>query len=195
MNEQILNDFLARHQASNDRTVAAIERAALIIQQAESEKTPSLIRPTTINLQAGIVPGQIQALQILRKDDHRRQVVFYNQGPGDVLWSNAYFDPASILAQFSDPLHPDLVLPMPNQSVPIGFLVVGATITIIGTDAIWAYNNGVNAIISFTESIFNSPRNVRSPTFPVPGLDGALGAGYELAPGVDGNPVVTKGLR
>jgi hypothetical protein len=194
MNEQILNDFLARHEQSQNRLISQIEAMVLAIQQNESEKTPQIIRPTTLNLTAATT-GQINSQQILRKDASRRQVILFNQGTGDLLWSPNQFDPLSMMSQFSDPAHPTTVLPMPNQAVPIGFLPSGATITIIGTDAIWAYNVATFCVLSMTESIYANPRNPKSPTFPVPGVDGAIGAGYGFAPGVDGNPVVMKGLR
>lgn len=195
MNERILNDFFSKQTGQQERMVKAIEAMALATQQKESEKTPTIVRPTTINLTCGTTAGQINSIQLVRRDPHRKSVAIYNFGSGDLLWACYNFDPATILSQFSDPNHPDVVLPVPNQAVQIGFLPTGGSTSFDGTEAIWGYNVATNCVLTLTETLFTTPHHIRSATFPVPGLDGALGAGYEVAPGVDGNPVVVKGIR
>ena len=128
-------------------------------QSEQAAQTPALAQLITFNLLNPILPSP-QALQVLPKNERRYKVGFANYGPADILISEKYFDPVSILQLFSDPNAPDAILPGYNQAIPIGFLEAGTNVTVNGTVGVWAYSLGStagsnkNAILSIMDSIY-----------------------------------------
>lgn len=195
-NEIELRTSLNHQAALLTRIDKWLELAYLSQQEQKSTETPRSYRPLVYNLVAGLTPGQINAIQVLGRNFARFDVSIYNVGPGTILYSNAQFDPASMLQQLSDPAHPNTITPSPNQAIQIGYLPAGSSVTINSTDAVWAWNNGSNALLVMTEVIYARAGNQTGPMPAlIPGLDGAIGQGYGNAVDADGNGVAVKGLR
>ena len=194
MNEIIINDNLERNNRMLNRLTTLIDTLFLQIQEAESEKTPAKLRPYTINLSAPQTPNP-QVVQIMPRNAARDSLSIYNVGPGSLIWSNTWFDPTSMLQQFSDPAHPNTITPLANQLIEIGYLPSGGSVSINSTEAIMAYNVGGVALLTITESSYLKSGNFKGYTFPPPGVDGALGAGYDTVSDVDSNPILVKGIR
>lgn len=181
MNDGLVIDHLTRtnHALNNLNKLLAL--IYYQTQESKAQETPGAERPYTINLSAP-GPGDVQ---LLPNNGARQKVGVYNQGPGDLLFSNQHFHPASILQQLSDPNHPNTILPAPNQVVNIGLLPNGASATWYSTSAIWVYNVGGNCLLSMLESIYVTPKSVTDNGAKPYGLDGAIGAGYGVIPGAD----------
>lgn len=128
-------------------------------QSKQAAQTAGIAQLTTFNLLNPISP-QPQALQVVPKNERRYKVGLANYGPADILISEKYFDPTTILQWLSDPNDPDTILPGYNQAVPIGLLPSGNNVTVNGTVGVWAYSLGSsagsnkNAILSIMDSIY-----------------------------------------
>jgi len=198
-NEVILNDSLRKQNAILEKLTAFLQMAYLQTQEEESEKTPRRVRPFTVNVNAqlGQPAGTTPlAMQVLPRNMARNSVGLYNIGPGDLIFANSWFDPASILQQFSDPNFPDVVAPLPNQVIQIGFLPKGSAASFDATEAIWVYNIGSNAVLTMTETVF-ARAGRKEGVMPKPaGIDGAIGAGYVAHPDTSEQfPMAIKALR
>lgn len=192
--EIILNDSIVRQTKVLDKLEKWIELSAIAEQEKQSTETPRKYRPYCVNVVAPTV-APILAVQVMPRNQARDSLSLYNAGPGTILFLNQWFDPASILQQFSDPAHPNTFLPAPNQVVEIGYLPVGSSTSIDSTESVWCWNNSTNALLVIVEAVYDRAGSIKSATFPIPGLDGALGAGYTTTADVDGNPTLIKGLR
>lgn len=193
MNEIIINDNLAKNNKMLEHLTRMIDAAYMQIQEAESEKTPNRLRPYTVNISAPTTPAPL-CVNVMPRNPSRDSMSLYNVGTGSVIWSNTWFDPTSILQQFSDPAHPGSNTPLANQIIEIGYVPSGASVTINSTEPLYCYNVGGNALVTIVESMYVKPGSL-SATIPVPGIDGAIGAGYTSAADVDGNPILIKGIR
>jgi hypothetical protein len=197
-NEVILNDSLRRQNAVLEKLEHWLELAAIATQEGKSTETPRKFRPYTANIQNNLgQPTGVTALafQLMPRNNARDSFSLQNLGPGDLLFSNTQFDPSSILQQISDPNHPNAILPAPMQVVEIGLLYSGGAVSINSSEALWVSNVGGNCVLSIVETVYDRAGTKRPGGFPIPGLDGALGAGYGTAADVDGNPILQKGLR
>ncbi len=193
-NEVILNDNIERQNKLLDNLTNFLEKIYFQTQEEEGNKQPRNIRPYTANISLGTGSGAL-ALQVMPRNPSRYDFAAYNLGPGDIIWCNTVFDPNSILQQFSDPAHPNVFLPAPNQVVQIGLIPSGATVDVNGQEPLWVFNVGGNAVLTIIETVFAKPGSMHAAGFPIPGLDGAIGAGYGTVDDVDGNPTLVKGIR
>ena len=193
-NEAIINDHLRRNNIMLERLTVLLDARYKQVQEYEAEKTPNKVRPYTISLSAPTSPTAL-CVQLLPRNPGRDSVALYNVGPGSLIWSNTWFDPTSILQQFSDPAHPNTITPLSNQIIEIGYVPSGGAVSVNSTEAIMGYNVGGLCVVTMTETSYLKAGNFKGVTFPPPGVDGALGAGYGTASDVDGNPVLVKGIR
>lgn len=138
------------------------ERIAIYLkkQSDEARKSPGLTRLSTFNLLNPQSPSPL-AIQIVPKNDMRESVAITNplSASADVLISEEYFDPVTILQHLNDPSFPDSVTAY-NVAVPIGFLSAGSNVSLDGTLGVWAYNLGSSggsptaALLSIADSIY-----------------------------------------
>lgn len=189
MNDTIINDNITRQNHLLEKLTQLINAAYLQVQELESEKTPSKVRPFTFNL---LTTGN-GSHQLMPRNASRDSLTIYNVGTGSCIWSNTRFDLTSILQQFSDPAHPDTIAPAPMQMIEIGYLPSGSTVTINSTEAIYVASIGAAALLTILETVY-SKAGKQGGTIPIPGLDGAIGGGYE-AREIDGTLIGAKGLR
>lgn len=137
---------------------AAMLAHYLMKQLTEARKIPGKTELLTVNLWNPIDPPT--ALQILPKNERRDSVAIVNGGPSDIIFSEKWFDPTSILQLFNDPNDPDAVTPGFNQVISIGFLISGQSVSLDGTLGVWAYSLGStagsnqNAIIGLADSLY-----------------------------------------
>ena len=135
-------------------------------QMLAASRTPAVAQLITFNLLNPTSPNPT-ALQILPKNSKRYKVGIANYGPSDILLSEKYFDPTSILQLFNDPTVPDAILPGYNQAIPVGFLAAGSNVEVNGTVGLWGYSLGSaaatnkNAIISLMDSLFLDPQDAK----------------------------------
>jgi hypothetical protein len=157
--EEELKDFL-HHSATVNSLMLAYFQEQLREQNRTAENSP----PRCFNLWNVVLPAPL-ALQIIPGNPARNKVGLANTGPSNILYSTAWFDPVSVLRNFSDPLDPDAVTPGFNQSIEMGFLAAGMAVEINSIRSVWAYSLGSqagsnqNAILSIQDSIFKVPHD------------------------------------
>jgi hypothetical protein len=122
------------------------------MQIKEASKTPPIARPIVFNLVSSQVPPQ--AMQILGRNPNRHEVAVVNYGPGSIIFREQWFDPQSMLQNFSDPNFPNVITPGPNQAIPIGYAPQGANFSMKATNGLWAYSVGGSALITMIDEVF-----------------------------------------
>ena len=201
MNDGLVIDHLGKVNHSLNQLNKLLALIYYQTQESKAQETPGAERPYIINLQCPTSP-EPQALQIVPNNGARQKVGIYNLGPNDLLLSNKYFDPGSILQQISDPAYPNQILPGPNQVVEIGILPRGASCTWYSTASIWGYNVGnsgnqrdapSNCVLSILESLYVTPKSVTG--MKPYGVDGATHGGYGVTPNADPSAGVVVSKR
>lgn len=177
-----LEDVLAKIEQNIRHNNALLGAMYKQTQQKEAQKAPHNSRAYTINVVCPTLPLPL-AMQMLPRNDARKDVGLTNLGGSDLLFSEIQFDPSSILQLLNDPSTPDTVIPAPMQVIRIGLLKSGAAVTLTNAAPVWVYNlsvtNGVGALVSILEDVFSVPNRLPSP----PGTDGMAFQNYKQIPG------------
>jgi hypothetical protein len=152
--EEELKDFLHHSATVNQLMLSYFQE-----QLKEQNRTPENSPPRVYNLWNVVLPSPT-ALQIVPGNPARYKVGIANSGPSNILYSTNWFDPISVLRNFSDPLDPDTVTPGYNQAIEMGFLLAGMAVEVNSIRSIWAYSLGSqagsnqNAILSIQDSLY-----------------------------------------